>query len=40
MKILNITVKDEDGEVRLDRWVKRYYPQFTQGMIQKLCRTG
>lgn len=40
MKIVNITVKEEDGDVRLDRWVKRYYPFMTQGVIQKLCRTG
>ncbi len=40
MKILNITVKAEDGDVRLDRWIKRYYPHITQGVIQKLCRTG
>lgn len=40
MQILYIPVKKEDGDVRLDRWIKRHYPYITQGMIQKLCRTG
>ncbi|MCQ2914005.1 MAG: RluA family pseudouridine synthase [Alphaproteobacteria bacterium] len=33
------TVSADDGEVRLDRWLKRHYPQLTQGQIQKLLRT-
>ncbi|MDI2090277.1 RluA family pseudouridine synthase [Commensalibacter oyaizuii] len=40
MKILNITVQKEDGDVRVDRWVKRQNPNITQGIVQKLCRTG
>lgn len=40
MKILHIPVKKEDGDVRLDRLIRRYYPSMKQGMIQKLCRTG
>lgn len=34
-----VTVSADDGEVRLDRWFRRHYPQVTQGMIQKLLRT-
>lgn len=33
-------VAAEDGEVRLDRWFRRHYPQLNQGTIQKLARTG
>lgn len=40
MKILHISIQQEDGDVRLDRWIKRQNPNITQGMIQKLCRTG
>lgn len=40
MKILTLRVENGDGEVRLDRWIKRQNAQFTQGIIQKLCRTG
>ena len=34
-----VTVGEEDGEARLDRWFKRHYPQVTQGQLQKLLRT-
>lgn len=35
-----IAVREEDGEVRLDRWFRRRYPHLTQGQIGKLIRTG
>lgn len=35
-----LTVSQDEGEQRLDRWVKRRFPQVTQGMIEKFCRTG
>ena len=35
-----ITVTEEEGEQRLDRWLKRKFPQVTQGAIEKMCRTG
>jgi 23S rRNA pseudouridine955/2504/2580 synthase len=34
-----VTVGPED-EGRLDRWLKRQFPHFTQGMIEKACRKG
>lgn len=34
-----VTVSEDDGTVRLDRWFRRHYPQVTQGQIQKLLRT-
>ena len=35
-----IKVTEEEGEQRLDRWLKRRFPQMSQGMIEKLCRKG
>lgn len=35
-----LTVEAEEGEQRLDRWLKRRFPQVTQGAVEKLCRTG
>lgn len=31
-------VSADEGEVRLDRWFRRHYPQLTQGQLQKLLR--
>ena len=33
-------VIEDEAEIRLDRWFRRHFPTLTQGMIQKLCRTG
>lgn len=30
----------EDSEQRLDRWLRRVFPQLTQGRIEKMCRKG
>jgi 23S rRNA pseudouridine955/2504/2580 synthase len=35
-----ITVTDEDGESRLDRWFRRHYPTLAHGRLEKLLRTG
>lgn len=35
-----IPVRDEDGETRLDRFLRRRFPLLTQGQIEKLIRTG
>lgn len=35
-----ITVTEDEGEQRLDRWIKRKFPQITQGAVEKMCRTG
>lgn len=35
-----LTVSVEDGEQRLDRWLKRQFPMVTQGAVEKMCRTG
>ena len=33
-------VSEDEADIRLDRWFRRHFPVVTQGMIQKLCRTG
>ncbi len=35
-----LTVSADEGEQRLDRWLKRRFPQVTQGAVEKMCRTG
>ncbi|NPD17679.1 RluA family pseudouridine synthase [Xinfangfangia sp. D13-10-4-6] len=35
-----IQVTEDEGEQRLDRWLKKHFPQVTQGAIEKMCRTG
>ena len=33
-------VEPDGGGQRLDRWLKRQFPQITQGLIEKACRKG
>jgi 23S rRNA pseudouridine955/2504/2580 synthase len=40
MSVFQQPVTDDEAEIRLDRWLRRHFPVLTQGMIQKLCRTG
>lgn len=40
MSVQILTVTEADGDSRLDRWLKRQFPEVTQGAIEKLCRTG
>lgn len=35
-----LTVAEAEGESRLDRWLKKRFPEMTQGAVEKLCRTG
>jgi 23S rRNA pseudouridine955/2504/2580 synthase len=35
-----VAVGPEEGETRLDRWLKRRFPQLSQGWVEKGCRTG
>lgn len=39
-KVKLITVSEDDGEQRLDKWLKRKFPKLPQGVIEKICRTG
>jgi 23S rRNA pseudouridine955/2504/2580 synthase len=33
-------VTEDEADIRLDRWFRRHFPWVTQGVVQKLCRTG
>lgn len=38
--VQTIRVGDDEGEQRLDRWLRKRFPQLNQIAIEKLCRTG
>ncbi|MCB1362273.1 MAG: RluA family pseudouridine synthase [Rhodobacter sp.] len=38
--VQTVTVGTDEGDQRLDRWLKRRFPQVTQGMVEKFCRKG
>lgn len=38
--VSQITIKVDDADQRLDRWLKRRFPTLGQGRIEKLLRTG
>jgi 23S rRNA pseudouridine955/2504/2580 synthase len=38
--VQHIVVAEGEGDQRLDRWLKRRFPQLTQGRIEKMCRKG
>lgn len=40
MSVTHRTVSADEADIRLDRWFRRHFPALTQGLIQKLCRTG
>jgi 23S rRNA pseudouridine955/2504/2580 synthase len=40
MTIATRIVTDDEADIRLDRWFRRHFSGLTQGVIQKLCRTG
>jgi 23S rRNA pseudouridine955/2504/2580 synthase len=35
-----LTVTEDEGEQRLDKWLRRRFPQLNQVAVEKLCRTG
>jgi 23S rRNA pseudouridine955/2504/2580 synthase len=35
-----IPVGPDETEMRLDRWLRKYFPHLTQGAIEKMCRKG
>ncbi len=39
-QVQTIPISDADGEVRIDRWFRRTFPQLTQGQVEKMIRTG
>ncbi|WP_273522626.1 RluA family pseudouridine synthase [Rhodosalinus sediminis] len=40
MSVEHVTIGRDEAEQRLDRWLKRRFPQLTQGRIEKMCRKG
>jgi len=38
--VQQITVSADEGDIRLDRWLKRHFPALNQGRVEKLLRTG
>lgn len=40
MSVEHVTIGAAEAEQRLDRWLKRRFPQLTQGRIEKMCRKG
>jgi 23S rRNA pseudouridine955/2504/2580 synthase len=40
MTIEKRTVRADDDGLRLDRWLKKYYPSLPHALVQKLVRTG
>ncbi|NOX72572.1 MAG: RluA family pseudouridine synthase [Alphaproteobacteria bacterium] len=38
--VQTLTVKADDAEQRLDRWLRRSFPHIGQGRIEKMCRKG
>ena len=38
--VRHVTVGAEEGELRLDRWMRRHFPELTQGRIEKMLRKG
>ncbi len=38
--VQTLTVEAGDGDQRLDRWLRKHFPNLTQGAIEKMCRKG
>lgn len=38
--VTHITVAADEGEQRLDRWLRRRHPHLTQGAVEKMLRRG
>jgi 23S rRNA pseudouridine955/2504/2580 synthase len=39
-QVQTITVIADDGDIRLDRWFRRYFPELGHGRLEKMLRTG
>ena len=38
--VSQLTVAPDEADQRLDRWLRRHYPQVNQGRIERMCRKG
>ncbi len=39
-RVQQIEVTPDEGDQRIDRWIRNKFPQLKQGQIEKLCRKG
>ncbi|RFP87786.1 RluA family pseudouridine synthase [Rhodobacteraceae bacterium 63075] len=39
-QVQQIDVGDDEGDQRIDRWMRKRFPQLKQGQIEKMCRKG
>ena len=40
MTVSQLEVKNDEADIRLDRWFKRHFPRLPHGRLEKLLRTG
>lgn len=38
--VRTLSVAEDEGDLRLDRWFRRHFPELTHGRLEKLLRTG
>lgn len=38
--VINVAVASDDGDIRLDRWFRRHYPDIPHARLQKWLRSG
>ncbi|RMH48381.1 MAG: RluA family pseudouridine synthase [Alphaproteobacteria bacterium] len=38
--VQRLRVTEDEGEMRLDRWLRRHFPHLSQGQIERMCRKG
>lgn len=38
--VQHLTIEQDEGDQRLDRWFRRRFPHVPQGRIEKMCRKG
>jgi 23S rRNA pseudouridine955/2504/2580 synthase len=38
--VQQLTIGDDEGDQRLDRWFKKHFPELNHGRLEKLLRTG
>jgi 23S rRNA pseudouridine955/2504/2580 synthase len=38
--VQNLTITEDEADLRLDRWFRRHFPGIQQGRLEKLLRTG
>ena len=38
--VQTVTVAEDEADSRIDRWLRRRFPQLTQGRIERMLRKG